>query len=338
MGMEIRVGDKVRFLNDVGGGMVTAIVDIHMVKVMTEDGFEMPVLKRELILVPQEQNQPDQEQKQEKPEHATVSVAPQRKMPPRGDRSREASGIYLAWVRQPGSRVEGEVDLMLVNHTPHDVLYNILSEEAHEAKGFDYGSLAPGSTALIQEWPGNVNDLLLRGWVQVLYHPLENSRFPKPLSTEFRVKATRIFKDDSYRISPFFADPAIVSFLGFTGEEEQSAAKDPVRAEERSVSVIDQYVKGEKEAVIDLHLEKLIDNVKGVSAAEALQIQTNYFERCMAAAVTRELETVVFIHGVGNGILKSEIRRRLEKMMNVLYFDAPLSQYGVGATEVRIHY
>ena len=38
----IRVGDQVRFMNEVGGGTVTAILSKDMVSVETQDGFEIP--------------------------------------------------------------------------------------------------------------------------------------------------------------------------------------------------------------------------------------------------------------------------------------------------------
>ena len=39
-----KLGDRVKFLNDVGGGTVTKIVGKNMVHVENEDGFEIPVL------------------------------------------------------------------------------------------------------------------------------------------------------------------------------------------------------------------------------------------------------------------------------------------------------
>ncbi|MDD4192198.1 MAG: hypothetical protein PHI28_12760, partial [Mangrovibacterium sp.] len=45
-----KLGDRVKFLNDVGGGVVTKIVGKNMVHVENEDGFEIPVLLSEIIL------------------------------------------------------------------------------------------------------------------------------------------------------------------------------------------------------------------------------------------------------------------------------------------------
>ena len=51
--MNCKIGDRVRFLNDVGGGIVTRIIDSKTVSVTTEDGFEVPVLYSELVIVGQ---------------------------------------------------------------------------------------------------------------------------------------------------------------------------------------------------------------------------------------------------------------------------------------------
>lgn len=48
--MKCKVGDKVRFLNEVGGGKVTR-VDKNTVYVLSDDGFETPVMRSEVIVV-----------------------------------------------------------------------------------------------------------------------------------------------------------------------------------------------------------------------------------------------------------------------------------------------
>ena len=49
--MNCGVGDKVRFLNEVGGGVVSKILDKNKVMVMTDDGFEIPTLEAELVII-----------------------------------------------------------------------------------------------------------------------------------------------------------------------------------------------------------------------------------------------------------------------------------------------
>ena len=47
----MKIGDKVRFLNEVGGGVVSGFQDKETVLVRDEDGFDVPVLARECVVV-----------------------------------------------------------------------------------------------------------------------------------------------------------------------------------------------------------------------------------------------------------------------------------------------
>ena len=45
--MALNVGDKVRYLNDVGGGTVIALRDSKFAIVLQDDGFDVPILIKE---------------------------------------------------------------------------------------------------------------------------------------------------------------------------------------------------------------------------------------------------------------------------------------------------
>jgi dsDNA-specific endonuclease/ATPase MutS2 len=45
---------------------------------------------------------------------------------------------------------------------------------------------------------------------------------------------------------------------------------------------------------------------------------------------------MVFIHGVGEGVLRQELETLLGRYSNVQFYDADYKSYGIGATEVRI--
>lgn len=47
----VKIGDKVRFLNDVGGGTITGFQGKDLVLVADEDGFEIPTLITEVVAV-----------------------------------------------------------------------------------------------------------------------------------------------------------------------------------------------------------------------------------------------------------------------------------------------
>lgn len=47
----MKIGDEVRFLNEVGGGKVVAFRDKNVVLVKDGDGFEIPMLINEVVVV-----------------------------------------------------------------------------------------------------------------------------------------------------------------------------------------------------------------------------------------------------------------------------------------------
>ena len=47
----MKIGDKVRYLNAVGGGVITRIGEKGVVTVLEEDGFETPVLANDVVVV-----------------------------------------------------------------------------------------------------------------------------------------------------------------------------------------------------------------------------------------------------------------------------------------------
>jgi len=89
---------------------------------------------------------------------------------------------------------------------------------------------------------------------------------------------------------------------------------------------------------IDLHLHEIIDNERGMSDAEKIQYQISYFERMLEKAIREKKKKVVFIHGIGKGRLREEMRRVMSFYTNVRYFDADHRKYGSGATEVHIQH
>lgn len=101
-----------------------------------------------------------------------------------------------------------------------------------------------------------------------------------------------------------------------------------------SDNILLQHETSPGEAEVDLHIDMLSERPGDLSAHEAFEIQMHYFRLCMNHAFTNKMKKVTFIHGVGKGILKDEILKELKQYDNIHFFDAPMSKYGVGATEV----
>jgi DNA-nicking Smr family endonuclease len=70
---------------------------------------------------------------------------------------------------------------------------------------------------------------------------------------------------------------------------------------------------------------------------EILQHQMMRCRAFLREAFEKRYPKVVIIHGVGEGVLKSEVHRFLDQQDHLSYHDAPYRTYGFGATEVIIH-
>lgn len=89
---------------------------------------------------------------------------------------------------------------------------------------------------------------------------------------------------------------------------------------------------------VDLHAHEILDHQRGMSNGEIVEAQVEHFERMLRNAEQKKIRKVIFIHGVGQGVLRQEIRRILnEYYPHCEFMDAPYHTYGYGATEVRIH-
>jgi hypothetical protein len=90
---------------------------------------------------------------------------------------------------------------------------------------------------------------------------------------------------------------------------------------------------------VDLHLHKLVDNEEALSDGEKLSFQLDYFERMLNTAIRERKRRLVVIHGVGEGVLREEVRKMLQYYEGCRFDDADPRRYGYGATAIEIvHY
>lgn len=85
---------------------------------------------------------------------------------------------------------------------------------------------------------------------------------------------------------------------------------------------------------VDLHIEKLVNSYRGMNNYDILNLQMETAKRQLEFAMSKRIQKIVFIHGVGEGVLKAELDFLLGRYDNLKYYDADYQKYGVGATEV----
>lgn len=87
---------------------------------------------------------------------------------------------------------------------------------------------------------------------------------------------------------------------------------------------------------VDLHINQLVKNPKQIGKFEMLNLQLDTAKRQLDFAISKRIQKIVFIHGVGEGVLKEELGYLFRKYDNVKFYDADYQKYGLGATEVYI--
>lgn len=98
------------------------------------------------------------------------------------------------------------------------------------------------------------------------------------------------------------------------------------------------FKKRKKEVVmeVDLHIEKLTKSTRNMNNFDMLTLQMDTAKRKIEYCIDKKISKIIFIHGVGEGILKTELEFLLNKYP-VKYYDASYKKYGLGATEVYIY-
>lgn len=312
--MKYKLGDFVRFVEEKREGYITRIIDDQTIGVTGEDDFEIPVLASKVTSVHgREAAVAAAKQQEETAETAAGEFV--------------AKGIYLAVI--PEKQVTSVVQFYLINNTSYQILASFTTEKSQEFKGEYAGMVAPKtavkvySAALpdISIWPKFI--------FQLLYHSKQKVDFLDPLIYEERFKA----KD-------FAGAKTAVHVLNQQGWQFQldigEVKVDAQKLKESFFKSSEEKKPVEKPfKEVDLHIEKLRDDYQFINSSEILKTQLERFQKMLDSAIVHQLPSVVFIHGVGNGILRHEIHKVVSKHPQVKTFmDARKEKFGYGATEV----
>lgn len=126
-------------------------------------------------------------------------------------------------------------------------------------------------------------------------------------------------------------DPADIEGFDF---EEVLKEKKPVKKPKSQPSKLKD--KKQPPMEVDLHVNQLVSSTKGMSNHEMLNLQIDTARHKLEFAIRNRIQRVVFIHGVGEGVLKMELEYLFGRYSNVKFYDADYQKYGLGATEVYI--
>jgi dsDNA-specific endonuclease/ATPase MutS2 len=117
---------------------------------------------------------------------------------------------------------------------------------------------------------------------------------------------------------------------------EHLIEKEDVEKKKKSPFKSDNSAKNVPAMEVDLHIGQLTASTRGMDNYDMLTIQLEQAQQKLEFAIRNRIPKVVFIHGVGAGVLKTELEY-LFKKYPCEWYAASFQKYGLGATEVYIY-
>ncbi len=343
--MELKIGDKVRFMDAVGGGTITSFKGKDMVMVLEEDGFETPVLKRQCVVV-------DTAPKPTVVSKPTVIETPKPVVPkpavPKQPETRagEILNVSLAFLPAEGkSFQESQFECYLINESNYTLMFNYASCSGKTWTSRFAGSIEPNSKLFIEEFGREVVNDLEKICLQFLaYKPGSYYTFKNSFSVEIRLDTVKFYKVHCFRENDFFDEDALVVPVISNDNAEKSLLIEPEDIKKAMFDKMPEKPKGSQPLPpksgpleIDLHIDNLLDTTAGMDNTAMLNHQLETFRKVMDENRNKKGVKIVFIHGKGDGILRSAIVKELQTKYKTCRFqDASFREYGFGATMVIV--
>ena len=328
--MRLRIGDKVRLLNEVGEGTVSRIKDKQTVFVEMQDGFEIPFDVAQLV-----------------PIHNELIVDKHAENIELNPDAHLTDAVYF--VIEPDHEYPpliSDYKIYLFNASAFNLLYSYSIKDEEYFQTLKHGEAGPYQKVLIRQ-------VKLQFFNEYHHHKMEcllykNTFFKAqtPIAEVIRIspeilKQSKAIRHDEFKypVYAFLLKDEFVTQQNIEAElNEQDIKKlrsiKEFKTEQKISKSSREYLKSlEKE--VDLHIHELVENTNGLSNFEMLTIQLERVEKELDEAMQKNMRKLVFIHGVGNGRLKQEIAAILKEIKGVTFHDASYKEYGYGATQVN---
>lgn len=362
----MKIGDKVRFLNAVGGGKITGFQGRDIVLVEDEDGFDVPVLIRNCVLVDSDQEKrlaggsqaAPKKPAQTSPKSAPIIEEPEETEPadkpitfkPRVQERKGGDKINVYLCFEPVEVKElskTEFDIYLVNDSNYAINFTFLSGENAIWMLRHIDTAEPNTKVYIETVNREDLNELQHICTQMTFFKEERTFMLKsPLSAEVRLDLTRFYKLHLFLPNEFFNTPVLTFPLVkddalisdprkiLLEKKQEPAKKDPAQQQVQKI----KRNAGNGDEVVDLHASELLDTTAGMNNGDILEYQLDVFRKKMAECCRIKGKRIVFIHGKGEGVLRNRIVTELkQKYPRCNWQDASFQEYGFGATLVIIH-
>lgn len=369
----IKIGDTVRYLNAVGGGVVRKIEG--KVAYVDEDGFETPVLVNELVVVlpaghmesspsglrpnlffdqkafdaAKNRNSEDSRPKTQDSKPKTQDLRIEETA--YGNKLNIAIAFEPTQIRDLG---KSDFNAVLVNDSNYFLFFTFMRRSAEE-RGWHTvyaGEVAPNELidlAVLRH--GELNDYERIALQYVAFKKDREFEIKPAASISRKLDLTKFFKLHCFRPGIYFDSP--VMELQLVKDDLMEGGQPDRRLEEalserydlgkRKTSNVQRPAQNAKPSPykllplieVDLHIDSLVDTTAGMENKDMLLLQLDTVRKTMKEHSKRKGQKIVFIHGKGDGVLRKAVRDLLKKEYPKADLqDASFQEYGFGATLV----
>lgn len=345
----MEIGDKVSFVNEKQDGVVISVKANGMVVVEIEDGFTLEVTAKELVKIQSFQKKPDTTSTPT----SSVKVDEKPRLINFEKELHLKDQLAIVIVPDTGKVLSGGMHYYFVNGTENEVLFSFsllkgkISEgiSANHINSFEQIEIG----VLSREQLIDAEKILIEA---IIFRKGSHGRFAR-INKELSIQFPNLVQHFPKLQAPWCF--AIVEQLqNLTSTESADDLKSLMEKyvnehPQKNISKPAQVINSSKKPdytlqkhgllpsllEVDLHIEEIIENPGGLSNSEMMNIQLNHFRKNLDRAILSRSQSIVFIHGVGNGKLKQAIRHELQTL-NINFRDASYEKYGIGATEVNL--
>ena len=358
----MKIGDKVKFVSEVGGGKVAGFQGNNIVLVEDEDGFQIPTPINDVVVVNEENYStskivadkvqkkgiqiPDDDFDYDPSERPVTFKAPAEER-----KGGDKLNAYIAFVPMDVKAItSSRFETYIVNDSNYYIHYIYMTAEGNSWTLRAAGEVDPNTKLFVEEFGREDLAAMEHITVQLIAYKRKKPFLKKAvIDSEFRIDPVKFYKLHTFEENDFFEQPALIHTIVENDQLPRPLVNDPKTLKKEMMQKVKADMarpvshapkpKDDKDApiVVDLHINALLDSTAGMSNSDILNYQLEKVRNTIFEYKNQKGRKIVFIHGKGEGVLRQAVIHELRyRFKNMPYQDASFQEYGYGATQVTI--
>lgn len=221
----MKIGDEVRFLSEIGGGRVAGFQGKNIVLVEDEDGFQMPMLINEVVVVGDEDYDTkhvieakansvkaalnaEREEVETEPADKPITF----KAKPEERKGGDKLSAYLAFVPMDVKELsQTRFETYLVNDSNYYMRYVYMIAEGAAWTVRGEGEIEPNTKEFIEEFGREDLNALEHSCIQLIAYKRDKHFLLKPtVNAQVRIDPVKFYKLHAFRENMFFEQSALI--------------------------------------------------------------------------------------------------------------------------------